>query len=316
MTDSGKNGEVLSFAGLQLLDLKPPRFIVDGFISEGFTIIAGMPKFGKSFMSLNMALSVASGIDLFSAFPVNRCNTLYLALEDSMNRVCDRAVTICQALNIAMPENAFIKIISSPMCKGGLQELESDICDLGLGLVVIDTLAKFTVGKKHTGNVYDDDYEVSTAIHDVALKYGVAIVATHHTNKRQELDHYLTKVSGSHGVIAGADTILVVHRNEVNLPIISLAGRDVEEHEYTAKFDRETWLWSVEGSAKDIQVNDEQKRIIDLVGHSPTGMLITELKQFFQNKSYESIKRTVQKMADRNMVSIDGGLLRIPYAIL
>ncbi len=40
---------------------KPIEFVVDGLIAQGLYIIAGAPKVGKSWLSLDICLSIAKG---------------------------------------------------------------------------------------------------------------------------------------------------------------------------------------------------------------------------------------------------------------
>ena len=313
-----RDDSLISFAQLSKLDLQPPRAVVDNFLYEGLTIIAGMPKFGKSFMSLNMVLSVSSGASLFGSLRVNPCNVAYLALEDSANRVKDRADVICTALNIGMPDNLYLKNNNVlPMFSGGLDQVEFFIQSQSLGLLVIDTFAKFIMGRKRSGNVYDDDYMASQALHDLAFRHHMAIVAIHHTNKRQEVNHFLDNVSGSNGVIAAADAVMVIKRNEVNLPILCVTGRDVVEGEYVAQFDADTFIWSIGGEMQDIRIGDDQKQVVDLLNKNPMGMTISAIKQFFPNKSYDAVKKMIYRLKDRNIVTVDAGhLIKLQYAIL
>lgn len=40
---------------------KPIEFVVDGLIGQGVYILAGAPKIGKSWLSLDICLSIAKG---------------------------------------------------------------------------------------------------------------------------------------------------------------------------------------------------------------------------------------------------------------
>jgi RecA-family ATPase len=55
---------------------------VPGIVCEGLSLLAGPPKVGKSWLSLDLALSVAGGGKAFGAIPVQPGPVLYLALED------------------------------------------------------------------------------------------------------------------------------------------------------------------------------------------------------------------------------------------
>ena len=64
-------------------------FIVDGMLYPGLYIFAGEPKIGKSWMMLDLCLSVAEGQD-FLGKRTNKCAVHYLALEDTAERLQNR----------------------------------------------------------------------------------------------------------------------------------------------------------------------------------------------------------------------------------
>lgn len=65
---------------------KPIEFVVDGLIAQGLYILAGAPKVGKSWLSLDTCLSIAKGEKVLGH--ETKCGTtLYLCLEDSFERI-------------------------------------------------------------------------------------------------------------------------------------------------------------------------------------------------------------------------------------
>ncbi len=66
--------EILKLDGKSLLqrEFPPLRFVIDGFLQPGFTVLACRPKFGKSFLSLQIAIAVATGQKAFGRFDVLR----------------------------------------------------------------------------------------------------------------------------------------------------------------------------------------------------------------------------------------------------
>ncbi len=44
---------------------KPIEFVVDGLLAQGLYILAGAPKVGKSWLALDMCLSIAKGEKVF-----------------------------------------------------------------------------------------------------------------------------------------------------------------------------------------------------------------------------------------------------------
>ena len=68
---------------------KPIEFVIDGLLAQGLYILAGAPKVGKSWLALDMCLSIAKGeknLDL----KTSQGTALYLCLEDSYARIQNR----------------------------------------------------------------------------------------------------------------------------------------------------------------------------------------------------------------------------------
>jgi RecA-family ATPase len=53
--------EVITARQLQAMVFPEPVWIVPGVIPEGMTMLAGKPKKGKSYLALNIALSISCG---------------------------------------------------------------------------------------------------------------------------------------------------------------------------------------------------------------------------------------------------------------
>ena len=67
----------------------PKDFIVAEFLPEGLTLLCGPSKIGKSWFVLQLCLCVSLGVR-FMGFNTTKCDVLYLALEDTFQRVKDR----------------------------------------------------------------------------------------------------------------------------------------------------------------------------------------------------------------------------------
>ena len=61
---------------------KPLAYCVDGLLAKGLYLLAGAPKVGKSWLALDICLSVAKGEDVLK-HRTNIGTALYLCLEDS-----------------------------------------------------------------------------------------------------------------------------------------------------------------------------------------------------------------------------------------
>ena len=68
---------------------KPIEFVIDGLIAQGLYILAGAPKVRKSWLALDMFLSIAKGESVLGQKTLQG-TALYLCLEDSYARIQNR----------------------------------------------------------------------------------------------------------------------------------------------------------------------------------------------------------------------------------
>lgn len=98
------------------------RFIVDGLIPAGLSILASPPKYGKSWLVLDLCLSVAAG-KRFLGCSTNRSGCLYLALEDSERRLKTRMDKLLYSR--PAPEGFYFATEAHTLDDGLLDELEA-----------------------------------------------------------------------------------------------------------------------------------------------------------------------------------------------
>lgn len=117
----------------------PIEFVIEGLIAQGLYILAGAPKVGKSWLALDMCLSIAKGEKILGQ-EVTHGVILYLYLEDSYERIQKRLYEITDE-----PTEELYFAIMAESISGGLEiqieKFKSEHTDLKL--VVIDTLQRF-----------------------------------------------------------------------------------------------------------------------------------------------------------------------------
>ena len=88
--------------GIEITDVRYKRsaFLVDGFLKPGLSVLAGAPKIGKSWMVLQLCLSVAKG-EPFMGMNTRKSTVLYIDLEDSEQRMQDRILRSAEESSIS-----------------------------------------------------------------------------------------------------------------------------------------------------------------------------------------------------------------------
>lgn len=79
-----KTNELQLYSCEYIMDtaLQKTQFVVDRLLAPGLYILAGAPKIGKSWLVLDLCLSVAEGKD-FLGHKTEKSQVVYLALEDT-----------------------------------------------------------------------------------------------------------------------------------------------------------------------------------------------------------------------------------------
>ena len=134
---------------------EPLRFFVDKILPHGLFILAGSPKIGKSWLSLDLCQAVATGGMLWD-FQAEQGDVLYLALEDNYSRLQNRLKQMeTEALDISRLHMA---TASFGLQDGLLEQIHHFVSEYaGTNLIAIDTLEHIRNGEQ-TSNMYACDY--------------------------------------------------------------------------------------------------------------------------------------------------------------
>lgn len=181
---------------------KPIEFAVDGLIAQGLYILAGAPKVGKSWLALDLCLSITKGEKVLGR-TISQGKTLYLCLEDSYERIQKRLYEITDEPT----EKLFFAVMAETIGNGleiQIERFKSEHADLKL--VVIDTLQKV---RGSTENSYGSDYKELSVLKGLADKLRITVLLVHHTRKCKDNDPF-NMISGSAGISGCVDGSLVL----------------------------------------------------------------------------------------------------------
>lgn len=289
-------------AWLSEQDFPPLAYAVDGLIPEGFTLLVGPPKAGKSWLALALLLAVASGgvaLGAIKAAPSRR--VLYLALEDGDRRMQDR----CRALlgdGEDIPELfCYMTRLQPGMMLPVLDAWMRKHPDTAM--IVVDTLGKVMPAAQNGESAYQRDYRVGTALKSRAdATPGLAVVVLHH-DRKAVADDFVDAVSGTHGLAGAADTVVVLCRKrQAAEGLLKVTGRDVPEDSYALTIaDGKTWqldgasLRTAAAAARtreDSQaLGDTSVQVLAAVRAHPEGIRAGDLVGRFGKDVYQYLKR-------------------------
>ncbi|WP_203231334.1 AAA family ATPase [Nocardioides caldifontis] len=282
-----------------------PRWAVPGVVAEGVTLLAGAPKIGKSWLSLNISTAVALGGKALGRVDVDCGDVLYLALEDNPRRLQSRLGKVLSG-SVA-PDRLTFAVHCEPLPAGGTERISAWLeTHPDARLVVVDVFARVRGSAPANMSSYDADYLAMGALKRLADRYGVAILVVHHTRKAASED-FLDAVSGTNGLAGSADAVLVLKRSRGKAAAeLHVTGRDVEEAEYALDFDPRLGAWQMlDGPASDYSLGDTRRAILDhlrVVGSGTPRQIADALAL-----NYETAKKTCKRMFDDDQLDTDGG---------
>ena len=218
-------------------DFGETEWIVEGLLPLGLSMIVSPPKFGKSFLMLNLGLHVVAG-ESFWELSTSKSPVLYLALEDTFKRVGNRLELIAEHT-----DNDFEIAVRSSNIGGGLiDQLESYMEEHpATKLVMLDTLQ--IVRNGIYDNAYSADYSDLRVLKEFADNYSIALMVVHHTRKARDPDDVFANISGTNGLMGACDTVFVLDkdRRSDRYATLSVTGRDVEFQELRLFFRDGEW---------------------------------------------------------------------------
>lgn len=273
--------QALSFIRADELDamhLEKPLFLVDKILPVGLVITASPPKYGKSWLALDACISVATG-SKFLGFKTNKAGVLYLALEDSENRLQDRMKKV---LNGRVPPPEFAMAIrSSDLGHGLIEQLEKFLeQNPQTKLIVIDTFARIRADMRRGESAYIADYREAGQLKAFADAHKICVMLIHHTKKMRDISDVFANINGTQGLTGAADTMIVMskeNRDDENTKL-SITGRDVEMQEYSMNFNKECYRWHILGTADELE---ERKQIEE---YNQNSLILTIRKLLSQNR--------------------------------
>lgn len=272
----------LNASELFQMDVKPTEFIINDFIPVGLVLIASPPKYGKSWLCLDMSMSVASGIN-FLGFTTNKCGVLYLALEDRFDRLKERMLKISQ--DKPFPAGLEISIDAPPLGEGFIEFVEDFLNDHPeTKLIIIDTFIKIRGIPNGKESAYAVDSREAGALKKFADKHSIAVVLVTHTRKGIDPSDPFVNITGTFGVAGAADDMIVLtkEKRSDSLTKMSVTGRDVTYEEYPIIFDKNLCRWVRQGDSYELAAAQQANE--------------TEYAKYFVG----NVRKTIMKLLEEN----------------
>lgn len=290
--------KVRSVSELHKLECSEAPFVVDNFIiKNGLTLLSGAPKMGKTFMALNVGLSVSTGQPLFGVLETHQCSVLYVCMEERIERLKKRLERMMEYYKCDWPENFYV-------CDEvyNMYEVAAVAREVNAGLVIVDTLTALKISETVEANNFSKEYNFMLTLRKLFAKRETAILGIYHNRKNAPENtngDVFNEISGTTGIFAGADAASVMI---VKAGIITMhaRGRDFYDWSMPMEFSNEYFIWTRRDTPVTPMTGD-QNRIYEAIVRR-RGMTASDIKEMFPHKSANSVDQLLYRMRNANQI--------------
>jgi hypothetical protein len=210
------------------LPVCPPEhawLIHDLWADQAVGIVGGEPKCGKSFLALDMVVSVAAGVPCLRRFPAARSGPVLLyAAEDALHVVRTRLEGICRAAAVSLADLP-IHVITAPSLRLDLaedrQQLQITVATLRPVLLVLDPFVRL---HRIDENASSDVAPLLAYLRELQRRFALAVVLVHHARKGAGTLRGGQALRGSSELHAWGDSNLYLRRVDERL-LLSIEHR-------------------------------------------------------------------------------------------
>ena len=220
------------------LDITPTSFLIDKLIPEkSIIVLAGQSGVGKSMLSLNMSIAVATGTDIFEN-KSHQSNVIYIDEENRTVRCKERLRKQLRAmdLNPDRVKNRLKFLISKNLKIGSeqqvnncfsLKDIEEYIKNYKPKLIILDSLIRFFLGDENSSS---DTRHIFDALKMFTEKYDISFIVLHHLGKTLNGGKpTLESLRGSGDIGAMADYTYILTKGSELLTLYQVKNRDDNE---------------------------------------------------------------------------------------
>lgn len=209
-----------------MAELPEPRYRVKGLIPDrGVVMIYGKPRSFKSFIGLDIALSVATGTPVFGRFPSQKSDVVLCAGEAPHGTARKRIPAWKEARKVPkLPGFRMVAGVPSFNDPADVGALITSIkaASMAPGLVIVDTLGRAARGLDE--NKTSDAGLLMMAAEHIAGALDCTVILIHHSGKDETRG-----AAGSFRFAADADAVFAVKREGMVVELVCEKMKDDDE---------------------------------------------------------------------------------------
>lgn len=191
----------------------PAWLFEDLWLDQGVGILGGAPKCCKSWLALEMAVSLAAGTPCLGIFaPKRRGRALLYMAEDAERIVRERLESLCRHHGVSL-DSLDVFAITADVVRLDLdrdqRRLEATVADVGPDLLILDPLVRLhRLDENHAGEISG----LLAYLRKLQRAHHTAVVLVHHSRKNGSASHPGQALRGSGDLHAFGDSNLYLRR--------------------------------------------------------------------------------------------------------
>jgi hypothetical protein len=280
-------------------DYPEPAAIVEAILYSGLTLLAGRAKVGKSWLGIDLALSLVQGSKFAGFLDVPKpSSVLYVSLEERPRQTRARLRQLTSQGDF-LASLRFIHELP-PLMAGGAAVLDAELAEHPAEVVIVDSLLGITkaAGRKNM-DALQTDYNIVNTLREVAERHRAALVLIAHTRKAAG-DYFVDLVQGTTGVTAAADAVWVLQKKSDGTAVLNVTGREVEDRIYGLT--RRGALWHIEGEGEEFTQTEERREILELLRENERAMKPMAIARALQ-KRVPAVQKLLGKLVNDGLVT-------------
>ena len=264
---------IVSGSDLKKTAPAPHQWVIEGWLPVGLTKLVSPEKAGKTFLAMQMAMSVAGKKQFLDMFGISKPGkVLYLGLEQSLGLNHERLLAMSGIDGI--PDNLDIVSAGSDwpaLDRGGLARLEAYIKEEKPSMIVIDVWQAVAPATNGRDNAYQADSKALRPLHGLANSTGTGILFIHHTRKGAVSSKDPSEsTSGSRALDSVPDHNIFLSREHGSKDAIiktkTRVARPIDD--MALRFCPDSCLWTYMGSGDGHTLNIQRIQLLDILAEA------------------------------------------------
>jgi hypothetical protein len=253
----------ITLAEIQAGNFVAPTVVVNEMFVVGLSLLAGIPKVGKSYLTTQIAIAISTGTPLFGCQEIHRPGRVaYISLEEDGAQSYEKA----ERLNPTRFPLREVQMYYKCPCllQGGETVLAGIIERSEPSAMIIDSYRAISTDNGPR-DVVAREYASIRALADLAKKTGTAIIMICHSPSITKGIGVTSKIAGTYGNTAAADTIAALYADGDSY-VLEGEGRSIRGFRFSLlkRFD-EGIGWEMKAKGEDARYSDQRESIFKLL---------------------------------------------------